>query len=88
MDFDLWMRDKGDHWEYVACYVDDLLVFSKDPMSIIEDVKKEYELKGVGTPEYYLGGDVEMMEDQLSTKDVMGIDEAGNDGRDQDSIFC
>ena len=50
---------------------------------IIEEVKKEYELKGVGTPQYYLGGDVEMMEDQTSTKDVMGIDEAGNDINNQ-----
>lgn len=83
VDFDLWMRDKGDHWEYVACYVDDLLVFSKDPMSILDEIKKEYKLKGVGTPEYYLREDVDMMEDQLSTKDVMGIDEAGNDINNQ-----
>ena len=82
-DFDLWMRDRGDHWEFVACYVDDLLVFSKDPMAIIEEIRKEYQLKGVGIPEYYLGGDVEMVEDQLTTKDVVGIDEAGNDENDK-----
>ena len=28
-DHDLWMRKRGDHYEYIATYVDDLLVFSK-----------------------------------------------------------
>lgn len=41
------MRDKGDHYEYIAVYVDDLLVFSKDAMSIIETIRNEYDLKGV-----------------------------------------
>ena len=27
-NYDLWIRDKGDHYEYLAVYVDDLLVFS------------------------------------------------------------
>ena len=38
--------------------MDDILVFSQDPMPIIEAIKKDYILKGVGVPEYYLGGDV------------------------------
>ena len=29
----------------------------KDPMTIVNTVRKSYELKGVGAPEYYLGGD-------------------------------
>lgn len=33
----------------------------------------------MGIPEYYLGGDVEIVEYQVTTKDVVGIDEAGND---------
>ena len=40
----------------IATYVDDLLVFSKEPMAIINELKKIYILKGVGEPEYYLGG--------------------------------
>ena len=58
-DPDLYYR-KGsdDHYEYLATYVDDILIFSKNPMSIIEELKKEYTLKGVGEPQYYLGGDV------------------------------
>lgn len=46
-DNDLWMRRKGDHYEYIATYVDDLLVFSKRPMDIIDTIRKTYELKGV-----------------------------------------
>ena len=57
-DFDLWMKDCGTHYEYIATWVDDLLIMSKDPMAIITDLKKKYTLKGVGTPEYYLGGDL------------------------------
>ena len=65
-DFDLWIRNMGDHYEYVAVIVDDLLIFSKDPDEIIKDLEKVfgYELKGVGTPEYYNGADIEFDEDR------------------------
>ena len=56
-DHDLWMRDKDDHWEYIATYVDDLLVFSKRPMEILEKKRETHDLKGVGAPAYYLGSD-------------------------------
>ena len=57
-DSDMWMKDCGSHYEYICTYVDDLLIMSKDPMAIIKELEKEYPLKGVGTPEYYLGCDV------------------------------
>ena len=57
-DMNFFMRDKGDHYEYLATYVDDVLVWSKDPVSVIEILKKTYIMKGVGVPSYYLGGDV------------------------------
>ena len=40
--------------------VDDILVFSKEPESIIEPVKDiyGYEQKGVGSPKYYSGADI------------------------------
>ncbi len=58
--YDLWMRQRKDHYEYVAVLVDDLLVFSKKPGEIIEPLKavNGYELKGVGQPEYYSGADL------------------------------
>lgn len=60
-DADLWMRSKNGEYEYIAVYVDDLIIASREPMVIIEEVKKvgNFKLKGVGEPEYYLGGDIE-----------------------------
>jgi hypothetical protein len=54
------MRQQNDGYEYIAVYVDDLIIASKSPMAIIKELEKigKYEFKGVGEPEYYLGGDV------------------------------
>ena len=58
-DPDLWMRKHPEgHYEYIACFVDDVIAFSKDPMKIMEELKQTYVMKGVGAPRYYLGGDV------------------------------
>ena len=58
-DADLWMKDCGTHYEYLARYVDNILVWLKDPMSIMAKLRETYTLKGVGAPEYFLGGNVE-----------------------------
>ena len=52
------MKPKGDHYEYIARYVDDIIVFSKDPMLVIQELKRTYIMKGVDKPQYYLGGNV------------------------------
>ena len=61
-DSDLWIIQKGEGdnkwYEYIATYVDDVLVFSKDPMVIIRELQTDYILKGIGVPRYYLGGDI------------------------------
>jgi hypothetical protein len=57
-DPDFWIKDCETHYEYLATYVDDVLSFSKDPMAVISELKKDYVLKGIGQPRYYLGGDV------------------------------
>lgn len=62
-DADFWMKRVGDHNEYIATYVDNVTAHSKDPMCIINELKKEHVLKGVGEPEYYLGGNVEQLDD-------------------------
>ena len=62
-DPDLWMRDAGDHYEYIAKYIDDLLIIAKDPKAILDQMRKPkgpYEFKGVGSPNYYLGGDIKI----------------------------
>jgi hypothetical protein len=63
-DPDLWMKKCGDHYEYVARYVDDVIAFSKDPMQIMKALEETYVMKGVGIPSYYLGGDVVQLDEQ------------------------
>jgi len=63
-DSDLWMKDCGTHYEYIARYVDDVIAFSKNPMDIINKLKDTYIMKGVGAPQYYLGGDVVELDNQ------------------------
>lgn len=61
-DADLWIQDKGDHYEYVATFVNNLKVFLRDCETIIKEIQKDYILKEIGTPEYYLGGNVQELE--------------------------
>jgi hypothetical protein len=60
-DPDLWMVDMSSHYEYLARYVDDILIWSKDPMAVINSLEMTYMLKSVGIPEYNLGGNVEFL---------------------------
>ncbi len=69
-DPDLWMKDCGTHYEYLATYVDDILAFSKHPMEVIDEIKQDYILKGVGIPEYYLGGNVDVLDKQWNMDGV------------------
>ncbi len=59
-DPDVWIRDAGDVYEYVATWVDDLLVAMKNPKEFMDALQAEpykYKLKGVEEPKYHLGGD-------------------------------
>ena len=58
VDSDLWIKDCDTHYEYIAKWVDDLLIASNNPKHIILEIEKTYELKGIGFSEYYLGGDI------------------------------
>jgi hypothetical protein len=60
-DPDLWRVDKSSHYEYLATYVDDILIWSKDPMGVIKVLEKTYMIKSAGIPEYYLGGSLEFL---------------------------
>ena len=35
---DIWIRDMGDHYEYLTSYVDDLTVCSRNPKKILEEL--------------------------------------------------
>jgi hypothetical protein len=61
-DSDLWMKDCGTHYEYLATWVDDVLHWGRKPMELIHQLEKIFPLKGTGMPEYYLGGDIEQIE--------------------------
>jgi hypothetical protein len=60
-DPDLWMVKRSSHYEYLATYVDDILIWIKDPMAVIKSLEDTYMLKSVGIPEYYLGANVEFL---------------------------
>ena len=69
-DPNMFYRDKGDHYEYLASYVDDILIWSRDPMSVMEKLMAKYTMKGVGIPEYYLGGNVEQLDEHWSKENI------------------
>ena len=57
------MRDVGNHHEHIAKCIDDKQIILKDTMSILNQMRKlkrPYNFKGVGSTEYYLGGDVKI----------------------------
>jgi hypothetical protein len=50
---DLWVVEMTSYHEYLATYMDDILIWSKDPMAVIKSLEMVYVLKCVGIPEYY-----------------------------------
>ena len=50
--------DCGTHYKYLIVWVNDLLICAKDPMKTIAELKKQFTLKGVGKPEYFLGANM------------------------------
>ncbi len=69
-DPNMFFKDMGDHYEYLASYVDDILVWSKDPMDVMSKLMKMYTMKGVGIPEYYLGGNVEQLGEEWMKENI------------------
>ena len=55
---DVWMKDCGTHYEYVAIYSDDVICASRNPEEFFKRLQTRYAMKGVGAPEYYLGASV------------------------------
>ena len=63
-DPDVWLRSAGTHYEMVLVYVDDILVFAKEPKIIMADIGKLYELKpeSVKEPDIYLGANIDRLQ--------------------------
>ena len=62
-DPDLWIKLNGesDTYEYIATYVDDLIVVAKEPMRYLDEIKKQYPIRNIEfNPEYYLGNNIEV----------------------------
>ena len=54
----IFMRRQGNIWEYIATYVDDLLIVSHQPLKILEILQSEpynFKLKGSGPISFHLG---------------------------------
>jgi hypothetical protein len=60
-NLDSWIMNKSSHHEYLATYVDDILIWSMDTMAFIKSLETTYMLKSVGIPEHYLAGNVESL---------------------------
>jgi hypothetical protein len=61
----------------VACYVDEVLVISRDPMAIIDVLKDDCILKGIDVPTYYLGGNIDELGEDLEKDDGEELEKDG-----------
>ena len=61
----VWLREMKDKYEYIAIYVDDLLMASEEPQKIIQDLKEKFKLKikGDSPLDYHLGCDYKLDKD-------------------------
>jgi Reverse transcriptase (RNA-dependent DNA polymerase) len=59
------MRKKGNLYEYIAVYVDDLAIAMKNPKELIDILEKQhkFKLKGTGPISFHLGMDFTRDED-------------------------
>ena len=74
-DLDVWLRKAVKpcgfaYYEYVLCYVDDVLSVSHDPQSTMKGIQQTFKLKGgkYGTPDSYLGAVVDTMMNASGTR--------------------
>ena len=68
-DADVWMRpalkpNGFKYWEYILCYVDDILCVSHDPRKTMNLIKSKFKLKGdkMEPPDNYLGATISKMD--------------------------
>jgi Reverse transcriptase (RNA-dependent DNA polymerase) len=56
---DIWMLLNSDTYDYIAVYIDDLLIAAKDPLGITKCLEEThlFKLKGTGLLKYHLGCD-------------------------------
>ena len=62
-DPDLWIKasKNGKKYEYLATYVDDIIIVAEDPMKYLETLKNKFPIRNIEEmPEYYLGSNLEI----------------------------
>jgi len=83
---DVWLRRRGDLWDRVAMYVDDVVVCSTAPEEIIKDMSTVFEFKFYGEPSSYLGSDIHTDDGVMAISSKTYIQESlaqfKRDGRD------
>ena len=52
------MRERDEIYEFLCVYSDDIIVASKNPKAVFDELEVTYTLKGVGEPEFFLGASV------------------------------
>ena len=65
-DPDVWLRantrpsDGFQYYEYVLVYIDDLLIVSHDPKTVMQDLQRRYTIKpdSIKSPDEYLGSEI------------------------------
>ena len=75
-DTGVWMRpdikekDGFNYWEYVLCYVDDVLFISKNRMHTMKGIQPKFKLKDdkMEKPDVYLGADLSTMDNEQGGK--------------------
>ena len=78
IDSDIWMRKEltadGTYlWEYVAFYVDDFIIVSRDPAKIGKELNAIFSVKEITEPNKYLGANVKFVQGrfQFSSEDYL-----------------
>ena len=63
----VWLREMKTEYEYIAIYVDDLLISSEKPHQIIKDLKEKFKVRitGDGLLEYHLGCEYKLDKDNI-----------------------
>jgi Reverse transcriptase (RNA-dependent DNA polymerase) len=65
---DIWMRGDNSLYEYIAVYVDELLIAARNPKEIVQTLNEQHKskLKGVGPLTYHLDCDYFRDQDRTS----------------------
>jgi hypothetical protein len=53
-DRDVWIKDAGNHYEYICTHVDEFCIFAMDRVPYMKQLQQPYTIKDPAPPSYYL----------------------------------